>query len=159
EAGAQTWKRLNAWPWVPAFAGTNGVTVLRVRLALRVDDLLELAEHVHAGQDLLQAGVRLTLVLDRRDELAVLELDAVHRDVDLGDVDLVVLAVAQVVVERLVGTVIADVAEERAQRTVVVERERQSQDRARRHLGDDAHVHRNVELRMDRALDRIAIRN
>src|SRR5437868_172101 len=87
---------------------------LRVRLALRIDDLLELAQHVHAGQDLGEARIRLALLLDGRDELAVLELDAVHRHVDLGDVDLVVLAVAQVVVERLVGAVVADVAEERA---------------------------------------------
>src|SRR5882672_2441655 len=112
-------------PWVPAFAGTNGEIVLRVRLALRIDDLLELAEHMHARQHLGEAGVRLTLLLDRRNELAVLELDAVHRDVDLGDVDLVILAVGEVVVERLVGAVVADVAEERAERPVVVERERQ----------------------------------
>src|SRR5215831_19170087 len=108
---------------------------LRVRLALRVDDLLELAEHAHARQQLRQAGVRLAFLLDRGDELAVLELDAVHGDVDLGDVDLVVLAVAEVVVERLVGAVVADVAEERAERPVVVEREREREDRARRHLG------------------------
>src|SRR5262252_7884133 len=81
---------LGAWPLVPACAGTNGEAVLRVRLALRVDDLLELAEHVHAGQHLGEARVRLALLLDRRNELAILELDAVHRDIDLGDVDLVV---------------------------------------------------------------------
>src|SRR5262249_3936314 len=52
--------------------------LLPVRLALRVDDLLELAEHMHAGQDLLKAGVRLALTLDGGDELAVLQLDAVH---------------------------------------------------------------------------------
>src|SRR5262252_1502119 len=80
----------------------------RVRLALRVDDLLELAEHPHAGQELGEAAVRLALFLDRGDELAVLELDAVHRHVDLGDVDLVVLAVAQVVVKGLVGAVVGD---------------------------------------------------
>src|SRR5262245_14567884 len=51
---------------------------LRVRLALRIDDLLQLAQHVHAGKELLQAGVGLALLPDRRDELAVLELDAVH---------------------------------------------------------------------------------
>jgi branched-chain amino acid transport system ATP-binding protein len=73
------------------FQGEEG---LRVRLALRIDDFLKLAEHVHAGQQLGEAGVRLALFPDRGDELAVFELDAVHRDVDLGDVDLVVLAVA-----------------------------------------------------------------
>src|SRR5215216_6537432 len=90
----------------PAFAGYDmkskaGSPALRVRLALRVDDLLELAEHVHAGQHLLEACIRLALLLDGGDELAVLKLDAVHRYVDLGYVDLVVLAVGQVVVERL----------------------------------------------------------
>src|SRR5262245_1653962 len=132
---------------------------LRVRLALRIDDLLELVEHAHARQQLRQAGVRLALLLDRGDEFTVLELDAVHGDVDLGDVDLVVLAVAEVVVERLVGAVVADVAEERAERAVVVERKRQGQHRARRHLGHDAHVHGDAELRMDRTLHRVTIGN
>src|SRR5690349_3747150 len=81
---------------------------LRMRPALRVDDLLELAEHMHARQQLLQAGVRLALAFDGGDELAILQLDTVHRDVDLGDVDLVVLAVGEVVVERLVGAAVAD---------------------------------------------------
>src|SRR3977135_1123728 len=105
---------------------------LSVRLALRIDDLLELAEHAHAGQHLRQAAVGLALFLDGGDELAILELDAVHGDVDLGHVDLVVLAVAEVVVERLVGAVVADVAEERAARTVVVERQREREDRPAR---------------------------
>src|SRR5262245_56346039 len=157
ESGGPVLLSLRVWPWVPAFAGPNGKSVLRMRLALRIDDLLELAQHVHAGQELLQAPVRLALALDRGDELAILELDAVHRDVDLGDVDLVVLAVGEVVVERLVRSVIADVAEERAERAVVVERQRERQDCAGRHLRDDAHVHRDVELRMDRALHRVAV--
>src|SRR5205809_147055 len=132
---------------------------LRVRLPLRIDDLLELAEHAHARQQLRQAGVRLALLLDRGDELAVLELDAVHGYVDLRYVDLVVLAVAEVVVERLVGPIVADVAEEGAERPVVVERQRKREDRPRRHLGHDAHVHGNAELRADRPLHRIAIGN
>src|SRR5262249_51754177 len=110
----------------------------RVRLALRIDDLLEPSEHAHAREELPEARDRLALLLDRRDELAVLELDAVPGGVDLGDVDSIVLAVAQVVVEGLVGAVVADVAEERAERPVVVERERKRQDRARGHLRDDA---------------------
>src|SRR3954447_11416306 len=96
---------------------------LSVRLALRIDDLLELAEHVHARQHLLKAAVRLALLLDRLDELAVLELDAVHRHVHLRYVDLVVLAVAEIVVECIEGAVVADVAEERTERAVVVERQ------------------------------------
>ena len=35
-----------------------------MRLALRVDDLFELAEHVHAGQHLLQAAEALGLLTD-----------------------------------------------------------------------------------------------
>src|SRR5439155_5525228 len=123
-----------------------------VRLALRVDDGFELAEHAHAGQQLREAAVGLAFLLDRGDEFAVLELDAVHRHVDLGHVDLVVLAVGEVVVERLVGAVVADVAEERAERPVIVERQRQREDRAGRRARDDAHVHRDIELRMDRPL-------
>src|SRR3954452_24780681 len=145
------------------FAARSGrsldACVLGVRLALRVDDLLELAENVHAGKHLLETRVRLALFPDRGDEFAVLELDAVHGDIDLGHVDLVVLAVAEIVVERLVGAVVADVAEERAERPVVVERQREREDRARRHLRHDAHVHGNSELRMDRPLHRIAIGN
>src|SRR5437773_137190 len=64
-----------------------------VRLTLRIDDLLEPAQYPHAGKQLGEAAVRLALLLDRRDELAVLQLDAVHRNVDLGDVDRLVLAV------------------------------------------------------------------
>src|SRR5882672_1817427 len=75
----------NLDPGSRAFALGRETRLLCVRLALRIDDLLELAEHMHAGEDLLQAGVRLALALDGGDELAVLELDAVHRDVDLGD--------------------------------------------------------------------------
>src|SRR5215472_4697659 len=139
--------------WSSPFSASRS----RMRLALRVDDLLELAEHPHAGQELGEAAVRLALFLDRGDELAVLELDAVHRHVDLGDVDLVVLAVAQVVVKGLVGAIVADVAEERAERPVIVERQRQGENGAGRHLGDDAHVHRDVELGMDRPLHGVAV--
>src|SRR5581483_3920492 len=51
--------------------------------SLRVDDLLQPVEHLHAWQQLLQARVRLALLANSGDELAVLELDAVHRHVDL----------------------------------------------------------------------------
>jgi hypothetical protein len=62
---------------------TSPEHALCVRLALWIDDLLELTQHAHARQQLRQAAVRLTLLLDRGDELAILELDAVHRHVDL----------------------------------------------------------------------------
>ena len=35
-----------------------------MRLALRVDDTLELAQHLHARDELMQAAVRLALILD-----------------------------------------------------------------------------------------------
>src|SRR5262249_17517406 len=107
--GQTCWPHERAGP--PPAPGPTAGLAPGVRLALRIDDLLELAEHVHAGQQLLQARVRLALLLDGGDELAVLELDAVHRDVNLRHIDLVVLAVGEIVVERLVGAVVADVAE------------------------------------------------
>src|SRR6516165_854332 len=96
---------------------------LSVRLALWIDDLFQPAEHVHAWQKLGEARVRLALLFDRGNELAIFELDPVHRNVDLGQVDLVVLAVGQVVVIGLVGAVVADIAEERSERPVIVERQ------------------------------------
>src|SRR5438034_1925248 len=42
---------------------------LRVRLALRIDDLLELAEHAHARQQLRQTGVRLARSEEHTSEL------------------------------------------------------------------------------------------
>src|SRR5574337_2010932 len=86
---------------------------------------LELVQHPVARQHLGDAAVGLAAFADRGEELAVLQLDAVHADVDLGDVDLLVLAVEQVIVARDVGRAVADVAEERAQRPVVVEAETQ----------------------------------
>ena len=81
------------------------VPALRVRQAPRVDDLFQLAEGTVCSR-------WLALVLNGVDQLAVLQLDAVHRHVDLRHVDLVILAVAEIVVERLVGAVVADVAED-----------------------------------------------
>jgi hypothetical protein len=49
--------------------------------------------------------VRLAAFADGGDELAVLQLDAVHGHVDLGHVDLFFLAGEQVVVARDVGAV------------------------------------------------------
>src|SRR5205085_11424051 len=46
---------------------------------------------------------------------------------------------------------------ERAERAVIVERERQREDRAGRHLRDDAHIHGDAELRVNRPLYGVAI--
>src|ERR1700722_6556959 len=77
------WGATRAAPTKSAIVPICRAEALRVRLALRVDDLLELAQHPHAGQHLLQAGIGGALFGDGGDELAVLELDAVHGDVDL----------------------------------------------------------------------------
>src|SRR5690606_27666858 len=92
--------------------------------------LLQLTEHAVAVDHLADRRVRLPALADRGDEPTVLPLDAVHADGDVRDVDLLLLAGEQIVVARDVGRRVADVAEERAERTVVVERERQGADRA-----------------------------
>ena len=94
-------------------------TILR-RLPLRAPSLRRcsccsrLRQGAVAGQHLGDAGVGLAVLRDRPEELAVLQLDPVHRHVDVGHVDLLLLAVDQVVVARDVGAVVADVAEEGA---------------------------------------------
>src|SRR3954452_7941286 len=129
----------------------------RMCLALRIHDLLEPPQHAHAGQHLREASVRLALFLNGGNELPVLQLDAVHGHVDLGHVDAVVLAVAKIVVESFVRAVIADVAEEGAERPVIIERKRQRQDGAGGHLRDNPHIHGDAERGMNRPLHRIAI--
>ena len=84
-----------------------------------------------AGRHCCDRGVRLAPLGDGGEELAVLELDAVHRDVDLRDVDRLFATVDEIVVAGDVRAVVADVAEERAERPVVVERQRQRAQRAR----------------------------
>src|SRR5262245_39141679 len=97
---------------------------------LRIDDLLQTAEHLHGRKYLRQARIRLALRLDGGDEFAILELNAVHRHVDLRQVDRVLLPVDQIVVIGVVRAVVADVAEERTDRPVIVERQRTIADRA-----------------------------
>src|SRR5947209_648244 len=50
----------------------------RMRLAFWIHDLLEPAQHAHAGQYLREASVRLASLHDGGNELAVLQLDPVH---------------------------------------------------------------------------------
>src|ERR1700732_1035763 len=101
-----------------------------MRPALRVDDLFEPAENTHAGKHLRETRVGLSSFSYRCDKLAIFELDAVHGNVHLGHVNAIVLAVAQVVIEGLIGAVVADIAEEGTERTVVIERKGERQDRA-----------------------------
>src|SRR5277367_4585726 len=65
---------------------------LSMRLAARVDDLLDLAQGFHAGHHLGKALIGFALLLDGGDELAILDLDAVHGHVHFGEIDLVLLA-------------------------------------------------------------------
>src|SRR5690606_30729806 len=92
------------------------------------------------------------------DELTVLELDAVHRHGDAREIDLLVVAVEEIVITRNVRAVVADVAEERALRTLVIERERERANGSRRRAHADAHVHRDAEVRVLRALQREYVR-
>src|SRR5580692_1346568 len=113
---------------------------------------VQFTEHAVARKDLADAGVRLAALADRRDELAVLKLDAVCRYVDLGHVDRLLAPGHQVVVAGDVGAVVADVAEEAAERPVVVEAQRQRADLRARRAELDRHVHRDAELGVDRPL-------
>ena len=67
-------------------------------LIVLVQALLQPIQCPVGRQHLGDAGVGLAALANGRDELAVLQLDAVHRDVDRGHVDRLVLAVDQVVV-------------------------------------------------------------
>jgi len=62
--------------------------------------LVESIKHFVALQHLIDRGVGFTTLLNRVHEFAVLQFNAVHRDVDLGDVDGRVVSVDQIVVAR-----------------------------------------------------------
>ena len=91
---------------------------------------VEFVQDLVARQHLRDRCVRLAAFADRGEELAILQLDAVHRHVHLRHVDLFFLAGDEVVIARDLGAVVADVAEERAERAVIVERQRERADRA-----------------------------
>src|SRR5262249_8222942 len=91
---------------------------------LGIERPFEPVEHLHRGHHLRDARARLALLADRRYELTGLQPAAAHRDLDLRQIDLVLLAVEEIVVARDVRAVVADIAEEGALRPVVVERER-----------------------------------
>src|ERR1700735_3794140 len=84
----------------------------------------ELVEHLVARQDLRDAGVGFSALADGGEEFAILQFDAVHTDIDLAHVDLFVLAVEEIIVARDVGRGVADIAEEGAERPLIVERGR-----------------------------------
>src|SRR5499427_4164653 len=138
---------------IPTSPRKRGGVELSMRLAVWVDHLFDPAQDVHARQHLGEACIRLSFFLYGGDEFAILQFDAVHRHIDLGEIDLVLLPVEQIVVIRIEGAIVADVAEECTDRAVIIERQRQRQDRTRRHL------HGDFELWMARPLHRKTLRN
>src|SRR5262245_24874254 len=78
---------------------------------LRSQLTFEPVEHLHRRQALRHRGGRLAALAYGSHELAVLVLDAVLGHAHGGQVDRLVLAVDQVVVDRHVGPGVADVAE------------------------------------------------
>jgi len=83
--------------------------------------LLELVQDLVAGQDLRHTAIGLAAFADGCKKFTVLQFDAVHGHRHLTHIDLLFLAVEQVVVAGNVGARVADVAKESAQRTIVVE--------------------------------------
>src|SRR6187401_2918556 len=118
------WQCASQAPGGARYFGTRVFGSGAMQTGISAKALLQPVERLHRGQDLRDARLRLALLLDRRDELAVLQLDAVHRHGHSRQIDLLVLAVEEIVVARDVGAVVADVAEERALRAVVDERQR-----------------------------------
>jgi len=83
--------------------------------------LLQVVQDLVARQHLGNRAVGLAAFVDRRKELTVLQLDAIHGHRHFGHIDLLFFASVQIVVTRQVGTCVADVAEVGAQGAVVVE--------------------------------------
>src|SRR5437773_11599506 len=84
----------------------------------------------------------------RLEELAILQLDPVHRHVNMRHVDLLLLAIDQVVVAGDVRAVVADVSKEGPQGALVVEGQGKGTARPACALEVDRHVHRNAEGRV-----------
>ena len=117
-----------------------------------VEAAFEPVQCFHGGQALPDAGVGLAALADRGKELAVLQFDAVHGYIDIGNINGVLVSVEQVVIPGDECTVVADVTEEGPEGAFVVERERQRADGPGRDAHADRHIHRDPEDRMQRAL-------
>src|SRR5262245_24077675 len=68
---------------LPTWSARNGGWFNGISLPLCVQLLLEFVQRAVARQHLRHAGIRFALLADGGEELAVLQLDAVHRDVHL----------------------------------------------------------------------------
>src|SRR5438067_148340 len=96
--------------------------VLELSLLGLLQALLQAIQGLHGGQALGDAGVGFAAIFDCREELAILKLDAIHRHVYVRNIDGLLVAVDQIVIVGDVGSVVADVAEKGALRTLIVER-------------------------------------
>src|SRR5690242_11240757 len=110
------WLPLSAKTRDAGFCKCSLLTLNRRSLGLLIQNLLQPVEHLHRREALLHTRIRLALLLNRRKELAVLQLDPVHRHGHFRKINLVLVAIDEIVVISLIGPVIADVAEERANR-------------------------------------------
>src|SRR5262245_25897694 len=95
---------------------------------------LKVVQQFVARQDLCDAGVGLATLANGSKEFAVLQLDAVHRDVDLRNINLLLLPGHEVVIECDIRARVPDIAKEGSERSVVVEGKGQRADHATRGL-------------------------
>src|ERR1700722_931131 len=85
------------------------------------EPLVEAGQHPVGGQHRRDVGLGPAALGDRRDELAVLSLDAVGRDADRRQVDGLAVAGGQLVVAGDIGALVGNVPKYTALRSVVVE--------------------------------------
>src|SRR6188768_2794267 len=88
--------------WTPSWCSSSATRASSCWVILFVVSsskfLFEFVQRAVAVQHGRDTRIRLAPCANRRKELTVLQLDAVHRDVDVRNVDLLVLAVVQIVV-------------------------------------------------------------
>src|SRR5690606_29508312 len=117
--------------------------------------LLEAMQNFVARQYLTHTGVGFSALFDGGKEFPVLKLDTIHGYVHLAHINGLFLAIDEVIVARNVSAIVTDVAEEGAERSVVVEREGQRTDFSGLGFELNGHVHGNAQFRMLRTLYRI----
>src|SRR5205807_6551366 len=143
-------------PFAPSSDTASRTSFSRRKVLVLGDELpLELRERPIAGQDLGDTGVRFPMLVYSPEELPILQLDSVHRHVYVRNVDLLFLAIDQVVVAGDVRAVVADVSKEGPQGALVVEGQGKRTDRPACALELDRHVHGNAEGRVHWTLHRV----
>ena len=86
--------------------------------------LLHLVKHAVTSHTLDNRRIWCAPFRNRCKELSVLQFDAVHRNVYAGHGNRIFVTIDKIVIPRYVGAVVTDLAEERAKRSIVVERQR-----------------------------------